>query len=63
MKRKNQSLPPLENREQWGTPKFKIAQGLAHPAGRAVILSEAKNLSDMIFNHRRPDSGQRRAIP
>jgi hypothetical protein len=29
----NHDLPPLENREQWGTLKFKIAQRLAHPAG------------------------------
>jgi hypothetical protein len=26
MRRKNQSLPPLENREQWSTPRFKIAR-------------------------------------
>jgi len=30
--RKMTRIPPLENREQWATLKFKIAQKLARPA-------------------------------
>jgi hypothetical protein len=30
-------IPPLENREQWATLKFKIAQRLAHPAHQLTL--------------------------
>ena len=36
-KGKNQNLPPLENREEWGTPKFKIDKSQAHPASSIPI--------------------------
>jgi hypothetical protein len=35
--RKKQSFPLLENREQWGARKFKIAQNLAHPPKSSVF--------------------------